>query len=179
MASSRLSERSGAIAAQITPEIDPLLFREILASFPAGVVIVTAVGADGIPSGVTVSAFCSVSADPPLVLVCIDKGSRTLAAVQAAGKFTVNILHAESEERAMLFASKREDKFSDIAWEAPGHAGAGPVLRGDAAAHLVCVTEKRIEAGDHWIFVGQVVEADIEDVDRHLLYHRRAFSAVG
>lgn len=161
------------------PDLDPLLFREVLASFPAGVVVVTALGADRAPAGVTVSAFCSVSATPTLVLVCIDKSSRTLAAIKSSQAFTVNILAAGCEELAMLFASKHEDKFGSVSWELPEHPKGGPVLRDDAAAYLVCAVHDEVEAGDHWIFVGRAVEAGMEEGHRHLLYHRRGFSSVG
>lgn len=161
------------------PELDAATFREVLASFPAGVVVVTAMGADSQAAGVTVTAFCSVSAMPALILVCIDKTSRTLAAIQSAGGFTVNILAAGREELASTFASKRVDKFADIDWEPAAHQSGGPILRADAAAYLVCLVESAIAAGDHWIFVGRPVEVGKQDDHQNLLYHRRRFLAVG
>ncbi len=159
-------------------DLDPLLFREILATFPAGVVIVTAVGSDGKPSGLTVSAFCSVSAQPPLVLVCIDRSSNTLPAIQHSEMFTVNILAAGRAELALRFASKRQDKFDELAHEQPMLGGAGPILRDDAAAYLVCRLEQTIEAGDHWVFIGEAVEAGAHERPLPLLYHNRSFSSL-
>ncbi|HEY4276808.1 MAG TPA: flavin reductase family protein [Conexibacter sp.] len=157
--------------------LDRELLRDVLSSFPAGVVIVTALDGER-PVGLTVNAFCSVSADPPLVLVCVDKGSNTLAAISDAGAFTVNILAAGREQLALLFASKARDKFSALAWrEAPGGAG-GPVLSEDAAAYLACRVERAIEAGDHWIFIGAVSAAGVHEEPVPLLYHRRAFAAL-
>lgn len=159
--------------------LDQLKFREVLATFPAGVVVVTASQPSGEPAGLTVSAFCSVSANPTLVLVCVDKASNTLPAIEASGAFTVNILAAGREELALLFASKRTDKFAAVAWELPALASAGPILRSDAAAYLVCRVDQAVEAGDHWVFIGEAVEADLHDHHVPLLYCRRAFSSVG
>jgi flavin reductase (DIM6/NTAB) family NADH-FMN oxidoreductase RutF len=161
------------------PVIDPALFREVLASFPAGVVIVTAMSEDGRPRGLTVSAFCSVSAVPALVLVCVDSGSNTLPAIRHSGAFTVNILAAGRESLAMRFASKEPDKFAGVEWmHAPLPTG-GPVLSADAAAHLVCTVDRAVEAGDHWVFIGEAVQAGVRREHRSLLYHRRGFAAVG
>jgi flavin reductase (DIM6/NTAB) family NADH-FMN oxidoreductase RutF len=159
--------------------IDPVLFREVLASFPAGVVIVTAIADDAIPSGVTVSAFCSVSAMPTLVLVCIDKSSRTLAAIKSAAAFTVNILPAGREDLAIRFASKSDEKFAGVEWEPSIVPNGGPILHVDSAAHLVCQVHDEVEAGDHWIFVGRVLDAGIRDNQTRLLYHERGFASVG
>jgi flavin reductase (DIM6/NTAB) family NADH-FMN oxidoreductase RutF len=154
--------------------------RDVLASFPAGVVVVTAMAPDGSPRGLTVSAFCSVSAEPPLVLVCVDKTSNTLPAIQHSGAFTVNILAGGREEVARNFASKRDNKFAAVAWRPwQDAAPAGPILHEDVAAFLVCVVERVVEAGDHWVFIGEVVEVERADESRLLLYHRRSFSSVG
>src|ERR1700693_3568855 len=86
--------------------IDPQRFREVMGSFPSGVVVLTAFGEDGLPRGLTVSAFCAVSLEPPLALVCIDKFSHTLPAVQHTGGFTANILAAGREQLARSMATK-------------------------------------------------------------------------
>lgn len=166
-------DRSG-----VTP-LDQLLFREVLATFPAGVVVVTALGADREPAGLTVSAFCSVSAEPAMVLVCIDKGSQTLPAIQSSQAFTVNILAAGREDLALLFASKRTDKFAAVSWEAARLSQGGPILRADAAAYLVCSVDQAVEAGDHWVFIAHAMEAGVHEEPTPLLYHRRSFASVG
>lgn len=158
--------------------VDELLFREVLANFPAGVVVVTALDSDLRPAGLTVSAFASVSAQPPLVLVCIDGGSNTLPAIRESGAYTVNILAAECEELALRFASKREDKFAGLEWRAPGVEGGGPILHHAVAAHAVCEVREIVEAGDHWVLIGEVIEAGYDGRARPLLYHRRGFSRV-
>lgn len=159
--------------------MDPLALRETLAGFPSGVAVVTAIGEDGRPAGLTLSAFCSVSADPALVLVCVDRGSNTLAAIQQAGYFTVNILAVGSEELAMRFSSKDGDKFAGVPWKAvKGIDRGGPILEEQTSAHLVCDTYQAIEAGDHWVFVGEVLEVAHDLTRDPLVFHRRTFSSV-
>lgn len=157
--------------------VDPGTYREILTNFPSGVSIVTARSGDGKPFGLTVSAFCAVSLEPPLVLVCIDKTSSTLPAIRDSGGFTVNLLAAESEELALRFATKAEDKFSSVTASDPGFDFAGPILSDDSVGYAVCRTETAIEAGDHWIFVGAVEAGGISEGRVPLVYGRRQFSA--
>lgn len=159
--------------------VDPGTYREILTNFPSGVSIVTARSHDGTPFGLTVSAFCAVSLDPPLVLVCIDKSSSTLGAIQDSEGFTVNLLAAEREELALRFATKTEDKFAAVEVTDPGFEFAGPVLSNDSVGYAVCRTEKAIEAGDHWIFVGAVETGGVSAGRVPLMYARRRFSAWG
>src|SRR5438093_9139019 len=104
-----------------------------MSSFPSGVVVLTAFGQDGLPRGLTVSAFCPVSLHPPLALACIDKTSNTLPAVQHTGGFTANILAAGRELLARRFASKASDKFDGLKWQPPGVPHGGPILEEDAA----------------------------------------------
>lgn len=156
------------------------VFREALSRFPAGVVVVTAVDSGCELRGLTVSAFCSVSVDPPLVLVCVDKQSNTLPAIHHARAFTVNILAAGGEEVAKTFASKGDGKFDGIDWiRSPALKRAGPILHDDVAAYLVCSLQQTIEAGDHEIVVGLVVEVGNSESEHALVYHRRRFSTVG
>ena len=164
-----------------SPIIQPMpvgaeLFREIMSSFPSGVAIVTAVGGDGPPRGLTVSAFCPVSLDPPLVLVCIDKTSNSLLAIQRSGGFTVNILSAGREELARRYASKVEDKFEGVATSDPGIAEAGPILVDDTVAYASCRVHSAVEAGDHFIIIGEVHEGRHRADGVPLMYGRRIFT---
>ena len=154
-------------------------FREVLARFPAGVAVVTAIAPDGRPRGLTVSAFCSVSLRPPMVLVCVDRSSNTLPAIEHSKGFTVNVLAGGREELARVFASKRDDKFAGVSWRPADPPEMGAILHEDMAAFLACTVAHSIEAGDHWVFIGEVVEAQQVDEAVHLLYHRRTFSTVG
>ena len=145
-----------------------------MACFPTGVAVVTALER-GLPRGLTVSSFCSVSLDPPLVLVCVDRESNTLPALSSSGGFTVNFLAHGREALAARFASKAEDKFVDVRWAAPELPEGGPILVEDSSAHAVCVTRQAVEAGDHWIFVGEVKEGGVRDGQQPLVYHRRSY----
>jgi flavin reductase (DIM6/NTAB) family NADH-FMN oxidoreductase RutF len=152
------------------------LFREIMSTFPSGVAIVTARGDDGKPRGLTVSAFCPVSLSPPLVLVCIDKASNSLIAIQRSGGFTVNLLAAGREELARRYASKAEDKFDGVATRAPEVVEAGPILVDDCIAYAACRVHSAIEAGDHFIIVGLVEEGEHRAGEVPLMYGRRVFT---
>lgn len=156
--------------------IEPQRFRDVLSSFPSGVVILTAFGDDGGPRGLTVSAFCAASLYPPLVLVCIDKTSNTLPAVQHTGGFTANILAAGREALARRMATKLSDKFDGLEWRRPGTALGGPILEADSAAFAVCALRDTIEAGDHWVLVGQVVEGDHREGSAPMVFTRRVYS---
>jgi flavin reductase (DIM6/NTAB) family NADH-FMN oxidoreductase RutF len=158
--------------------IEPARFREVMSSFPSGVVILTAFGPDGLPRGLTVNAFCAVSLVPPLALACIDKTSNTLPAVQHTGGFTANILAAGREQLARRMATKLSDKFDAIKWRRPAGAVGGPILEEDAAAYAVCSLNETIEAGDHWILIGLVAEGSHREGVTPMIYSRRLYDAL-
>jgi flavin reductase (DIM6/NTAB) family NADH-FMN oxidoreductase RutF len=153
------------------------VFREIMARFPTGVAVVTALAGDE-PRGLTVSSLCSVSLTPPLVIICVDKTSNTLPALRGAGAFTINFLAHGRGEVARRFASKSETKFEGLAWTPPAIPEGGPVLVEDSAAFAVCVTRQAFEAGDHWVFLGEVLEGGAIEGRDPLVYHRRAYVAL-
>ena len=147
-----------------------------MSSFPSGVVVLTAFGDDGRPRGLTVSAFCAVSLEPSLALVCIDRTSNTLPAVQHTGGFTANILASGREKLARRMATKLTDKFDGLDWEKPVSKSGGPILRNDIAAYAVCALRDTIEAGDHWILIGLVLEGDHHAGVRPMVFTRRAYA---
>ncbi len=154
--------------------VDRETFFEIMASFPSGVAIVTTLDEEGRPRGLTTTAVASVSADPPLLLVCVDLGSRTLPALRARRRFVVNFLREGRSERALHFASKAEEKFGDIVWR-PSESGL-PILSEDALAWAECETAEELETGDHVVLSGQVVTgAGPSDEDTPLMYYRRSW----
>jgi len=155
--------------------IDPQRFREVMASFPSGVVVLTAFGDDGLPRGLTVSAFCAVSLQPPLALACIDKTSNTLPAVQHTGGFTANILAAGREQLARKMATKVTSKFDEISWRRADSPISGPILEDDAAAYAVCTLRDTIEAGDHWILIGLVTEGSTREGVVPMVFSRRGY----
>jgi flavin reductase (DIM6/NTAB) family NADH-FMN oxidoreductase RutF len=155
--------------------IDPQRFREVMSSFPSGVVVLTAFGDDGLPRGLTVSAFCAVSLEPPLALACIDKTSNTLPAVQRTGGFTANILASGRERLARSMATKITGKFEAVGWRRPESPIGGPILEEDAAAYAVCTLRDTIEAGDHWILIGLVTEGAHREGIAPMVFSRRGY----
>lgn len=147
-----------------------------MGSFPSGVVVLTAFGDDGRPRGLTVSAFCAVSLVPPLVLVCIDKMSNTLPAVQHTGGFTANILATGRQQLARRMATKLTDKFDGLAWQRPESPIGGPILASDCAAFAVCTLRDTIEAGDHWVLIGLVNEGRHLEGTTPMIFSRRAYA---
>ncbi|CAL9564227.1 Flavin reductase (NADH) [Streptomyces sp. enrichment culture] len=133
-------------------------FRQVFGTFPTPVAIVTTLGEDGEPSGFTCNAFSAVSAAPPLLLVCVGKGSRTLPAMLSSGVFALNFLARQGQATARTFAGKSEDKFAGVAWRA-GLAGV-PVLTEAAVAYAGCRLVQTVEAGDHLLLIGRIEESE-------------------
>lgn len=135
--------------------VDVVELKQVLARRASGVAIVTARSGDAV-HGMTVSAFTEVSLDPPLVLVCADKTSNTHPMIAQGGVFVVNVLARDQEALSNLFASKRDEerRFVGLDYET-GETGA-PMLRGTVAT-LECRVRAAHEAGDHVIWVGEVV----------------------
>jgi flavin reductase (DIM6/NTAB) family NADH-FMN oxidoreductase RutF len=156
--------------------IDRQEFFAIMSAFPTGVAIVTTLDEDGEPKGLTTNAICSVSADPPMLLVCVDRTSRTLAALRHARRFVVNFMSDGCADLCALFASKADDKFAAVAWE-PGLGGV-PCLVEQALAIAECRTEQELEAGDHLILTGVVEAGRPPDPERvPILYYRRTYGS--
>jgi flavin reductase (DIM6/NTAB) family NADH-FMN oxidoreductase RutF len=162
------SERSGL-------RVEREEFIASMAAFPTGVTIVTTRDEDGVACGLTCNAFMSVSAEPPLVVVSVDKASNTLPALRHARRFVVNFLAAGREDLAQLCASKRNDKFMAINWRASERHGL-PILHEDSVAHVCCDVVQEIEAGDHVLLLGHVLEVSPPEPDAvPLLYFKRTY----
>jgi flavin reductase (DIM6/NTAB) family NADH-FMN oxidoreductase RutF len=146
-------------------------FKEGLSHWASGVTIVTAAWG-GKVHGMTVSAFSSVSLDPPLVLVCADKASNTLPLIEAGACFAVSILAEDQLELSNRFASKKDEwrRFEGLECER-GPTGA-PFIPG-ALATLDCRVRSAHEAGDHVIYVGEVEHILIRDKAPLLYFHHR------
>ena len=154
--------------------VDRSTFAGIMSSFPTGVSIITTLDADGAPRGLTSNAICSVSADPPMVLACVDRRSNTLPSLLASGAWVVNFLVRGRGELSDLFATKAVNKFEKVSWRPAGNGM--PWLRADSIAHAECRTVQVIEAGDHVILLGQVEGGSVPDsVGNPLVYFRRAY----
>jgi flavin reductase (DIM6/NTAB) family NADH-FMN oxidoreductase RutF len=152
------------------------LFRAISGSFPTGVLIVTTLDEHGEPKGLTTQAYMGLSTEPPLVLVSIDKTSRTLPALQKRSAFVINFLKDSAEDTATLFASKSDEKFKNLRWEPANEVGGAPILRDLSLAYATCRATEIHEAGDHILFVASVEAGEVLG-GTPLMYYRRTYAA--
>ncbi len=150
-------------------------FRSALSRFASGVTVVTTRDETGKFTGLTVSAFCSVSLEPPMVLVCIEKSAAGNAAISASGIFAVNLLNNDQHDLSDHFASPIEDRlrgndYSIGELELP--------LLANCICNLECELKQEYDGGDHTIFVGQVESSTVADGDP-LLYFRSGYRSLG
>ena len=155
--------------------VDPDTFRAVLGRFASGVTVVTARDANDRDHGMTVSAFCSVSLDPPLVLVCIGHDASMHGVMARAPCFGVSILAEDQEALARRFADHRSDRFDGV----PHSRGRLAVALIDGAtARLECTVLERFEAGDHTVVIGRV-EGGASEQRRPLAYYRGGYTQLG
>lgn len=151
--------------------IDPSTFRAALARFASGVTVVTARDGDGRDVGMTVSAFASLSLEPPLVLLCIDHTASVAPVLAHCEIFAVNVLAEDQESLSRRFAEHEVDRFDGV----PFSRGAlGPALLEGALAQLECRVHARHPGGDHTILVGAVEASRVAD-GNPLLYFRGSY----
>ncbi len=150
---------------------DPQEFRQVVGLLPTGVTVVTAFSPDG-PAGATASAVCSLSLAPMMMLVCLDRGSRTLTAVEGTGRFGINVLGLGQRAAAEVFATKvpLAEKWESVEWRSHLEV---PVITG-CPAHIVCGLHEVIDGGDHVILTGDVIEVEAEPAEP-LVYHGGLF----
>jgi flavin reductase (DIM6/NTAB) family NADH-FMN oxidoreductase RutF len=157
--------------------ITPEAFRDALRHFPAGVTIVT-IRSGAEVHGLTVSAFASVSPEPPLIMVCIDHRHHAHDLLEQEGAaFAVNILREDQQELSNRFAFvKDEDRFAVGHWE---NARTGAPVLADALAWLDCTVFCHMQAGTHTIYVGEVQASAAPHADEQpLIYWNRAYRAL-
>ena len=148
--------------------VSPDQFRAALGAYPTGVTVVTAIGESG-PSGATANAVTSLSLDPPMMLACLDRGSRTLTSVRAQGRFGVNALSAGQQELARRFAGKdaEAEKWQMVEWAESDEL---PRLAG-SLMWVACELRDLIDGGDHLILTGNVLAAESRE-GLPLIFHR-------
>jgi 3-hydroxy-9,10-secoandrosta-1,3,5(10)-triene-9,17-dione monooxygenase reductase component len=139
------------------------------------VVIVATLDEHGEPKGLTSQAYVGLSTEPPLMLVALDKTSRTLPALRTHGTFVINFLKEGAEDIATLFASKSDEKFKGLQWE-PAPVGGAPILREASLAYAACRVKQIQEAGDHVVIIGSV-EAGETLGGTPLMYYKRTYLA--
>jgi flavin reductase (DIM6/NTAB) family NADH-FMN oxidoreductase RutF len=140
--------------------VDGQALRQAMRQWATGVTVVTSRTAAG-PHGITVNSFTSLSLDPPLCLVCIDRRARAHGEIPRAGGFVVNVLSADQQDLAARFAGQRPDLPDPFAGLELAEAPSGmPVFPG-VLSYLDCRLEAQLPGGDHTIFVGRVEHAAV------------------
>jgi flavin reductase (DIM6/NTAB) family NADH-FMN oxidoreductase RutF len=158
------------------PPIDAQTFRHALSRFPSGVTVVTVRDDAGRDYGMTVSAFASLSLEPPLVLVCIGDDATIAGAVAAAGQFAVSVLSETQDELARRFAEPDVDRFTGTKVT---RGTTGLALIDGSAVQLECAIVARHRGGDHTIVVGEVLAATAVEDGRPLVYQRGEYRRLG
>jgi flavin reductase (DIM6/NTAB) family NADH-FMN oxidoreductase RutF len=154
--------------------IDSDTFRSVLGRFASGVTIVTARDEHGQDHGMTVSAFCSLSLNPPRILVCIDHAASMFHVLKDGVVFGISILASPQEAYSRRFADPDAERFDGIAYS---RGESGVVLLNDSLAHLECRIVEHHDAGDHTIFVAEVERgAPSDGGGRPLLYYRGGYA---
>jgi flavin reductase (DIM6/NTAB) family NADH-FMN oxidoreductase RutF len=148
-------------------------FRSVLGRFATGVTVVTVADKQGRDYGMTVTAFSSLSLEPPLVLVCIDHDASILPAFASASHFVVNVLAAHQEAIARRFSvPDAEQRFEGLGFT---RGQTGPAVLEDVLASIECRVVQSVVSGDHTIFMGEAEAANVRQ-DTPLLYYRGGYS---
>ncbi|MGV4925077.1 flavin reductase family protein [Streptomyces sp. BHT-5-2] len=150
-------------------------FKDAMARFPTGVAIATTCDEAGAPHGLTVGSLCSVSLDPPLVLICVARSARCFPVFERSGEFAVSVLRRQHAELARRFATRTAEKFAAGGFTRTARGG---VVVDDALATLDCLVDGRHEAGDHLILVGKVVDHRLADDGAPAVYVDRKFTTI-
>jgi flavin reductase (DIM6/NTAB) family NADH-FMN oxidoreductase RutF len=153
----------------------PAELRAAMALVPTAVTVVSALGPNG-PAGATANAVTSLSLEPPLMLACFDRGSRTLGFAQEAGRFGISVLRADHSEQARMLATKspHEEKWRDVPWT---ERDGVPILD-EALVWTSCELKQVHDAGDHVIAVGAIRGLGVDDGDP-LVFYRGEYRSLG
>lgn len=154
--------------------IDAETFRSVLGRFASGITILTARDEHGGDHGMTASAFCSLSLEPPLVLFCVDHAASMHELLLTHPTIGISVLSSEQEPHSRRFASDEDDRFDGIAFTRGEH---GVVLLDAALAHMECRIVQHYDAGDHTMFIAEIDRAAPQANDsRPLLYYRGGYA---
>jgi len=156
-------------------KIEPRDFRHALSCFASGVCVITTQNRKGEELGVTISSFCSLSLEPPLVLFCLGKSTRNIDVYAESSVFVVNILAADQIDISENFASQYQNKFKDVCY-VKGKNGC-PTLPG-CVATLECTLVNKYDGGDHFILVGQVTFLNTSESGSPLLRYRGSYGSI-
>ncbi len=155
--------------------IDRNELRRVMGHFATGVTVITTRSTDGTPYGLTANAFTSVSLDPPLLLVCVDKKAESYPFFEQSKVFTVNILSDDQESLSRRFAVSGGPKFDGVSYRMG--ANGAPILDG-AVGYIECTLHAAYEGGDHTIYLGEIQQAETAE-RKPLLFFRGGYRALG
>ena len=142
--------------------------RRVMGHFATGVTVITTKDKDGNPQGLTANAFMSLSLNPPLILISVDKRATCYACFEPNKGFTVNFLSEDQEAVSLRFATKGIDKFAELKWREGGN---GAALIDGALGSVECKITQCHDGGDHTIVVGEILEVTANG-DRPLLFFK-------
>ena len=157
-------------------DVSAARFRHVLGHYPTGVCVVTSIGADRVPHGMTVGSFTSASLDPPLIAFLPAKTSTTWPKIAATGRFCVNILADDQLDVCRAFTSREADRFAACTHD---RSPMGMPRLAGTVAWIDCMLDAVHEAGDHWIVVGRVIALDVGRAAPPLLFCQRGFGTFG
>lgn len=155
--------------------IDKNELRRVMGHFATGVTVITTLNKDGQMLGLTANAFSSVSLDPPLCLIAVDKKAESYGSFEESRVFTVNILASDQEALSRKFAVSGGNKFEGVAYRIG--ANGAPILDG-ALAYIECKLYAAYDGGDHTIYLGEVQQAEITE-GKPLLFFRGGYREIG
>jgi flavin reductase (DIM6/NTAB) family NADH-FMN oxidoreductase RutF len=148
--------------------IDPQELRRVMGHFATGVTVITTRDKAGVPYGLTANAFLSLSLNPPLVLISVDKSAQCYSCFKRENSFTVNFLGEDQEDVSRRFATKGIDKFAGLKW----HEGVnGAAVLDGVLGYVECKIRRCVDGGDHTIVVGEILHADAAG-ERPLLFFK-------
>lgn len=150
-------------------------FRQLLGHFATGVTVLTVTGPEGQPVGMTANSLASVSLEPPLLSVCVDRTAEMHDVILAAPQFVVNVLESRQEALSRRFADKHEDRFDGVGYRLTPE---GLVLLDGALAWIECERFARYPGGDHSIVIGRVMGGTTGE-GRPLVFYRGGYAALG
>jgi len=166
-------------APALPPSVPPDAYRAVMRHWPSGVTVITMRTPEGV-HGMTASAFTSVSIDPPMVLVVVDRRWRSHGWIEAAGAFCVNILASGQHAWSDRFAGRHGDLPDRFEGIPTTDAATGAPCLAEAIGYLDCVVAQSYRAGDHTIFIGRVVASAVNAAeDEPLVYFNTGYRTLG
>ncbi len=151
--------------------VDPLEFRNIIGHFATGVTVITTAAGDKL-HGMTANAITSLSLDPVLLLVCVDKATYTHGVLEGSGVFVVNVLGEHQEAVSRVFARRGEPEAGSLRGQSYTIGRMGAPILDDCLAFIECRVAEVLEGGDHSIFLGEVVGGGVKTEMEPLLFFR-------